>query len=496
MPDNRARIAVALLPALLALALRLYQLAAQPLWLDEVITHNRALLPLPALISDSLINKHFPSYFILVRAFDAPLIDEWTLRLPSAIFGSLAVLMVALIATEVRSPRAGLAAGLLMALSPIDVQFSQEARSYALVSFLILLALWGLVRIAKLAPAGRSALQAPPWGPARGMVAAWAAAIGGTIAALYTLTLAAVWWLASNLAFIVIAINAGTKRMLIVRVWLAAQAFIALAWLPAFAILVYAGGGEPLRGYRWIPSSTWQHVSAVLSSVYLYRASELTTFTLLPTPVSWLGFAVLALALFGAGQLRRSPRRLAVVGFAWLAMPLAMLVVSVIYPVWVPRYLMWSTGPYYVLAGVGAAALPRRTYPFALAVLAIAGAFNLAPYYRTEAKPRWDLAADYLAANTRPGDGIVANGYQAKYVLGAYARRTQLALPIFDGGDAARTAAQLSGTGRVWLVYGRTGQGRMIPEQEYLRKWAALGPPVATVRFGRHVVAWRFEPQM
>lgn len=493
MHDNRARVAVALLPTLLALALRLYHLAAEPLWLDEVITHERALLPLPELIVDSLASRHFPTYFIVARYFDAPLIDEWTLRLPSVIFGSLAVLMVALIATEVRSPRAGLAAGLLMALSPIDVRFSQEARPYALVSFLILLALWGLVRIAKLAPAGPSTLRAPLWDPARGMVAAWAVTIAGTVAALYTLAMTAVWWLAANAAFAVIAFRAGARRGPFVRAWLMAQAFIALVWLPALTALFYTSGGDPLRHYGWIPSSTWQHVSTVLSSLYLYRAADVTTFALLPTPVPWLGFVVLALALFGAWHLRMAPRRLAVVGFAWLAMPLIVLLISTVHPIWVPRYLSWSTGAYYVLAGVGTTALPRRVYGLALVALVVAGAFNLAPHYRTETKPRWDLTAQYLAAHARPGDSIVTNGRYAKYVLGTYAKRAQLTLPIVNGGDVARTAAALPDTGRIWLIYGRTGQGTMITEQDYLRRWQTLGAPAETVHFGRNVVAWRFE---
>lgn len=496
MPDNRTRVAAALLPTLLALALRLYDLAGKPLWLDEVITHNRALLPLPALVSDSLINKHFPTYFLLVRAFDPPLVDEWLLRLPSVIFGSLAVLLVALIGTELRSPRAGLVAGLLMALSPIDVQFGQEARSYALLSFLILLALWGLVRLARLAATDRATTrQAPWWKPPRDTAIALAATVSGTLFALYTLTLAAVWWLASNIAFVAIAIRAGTMRKPLVGVWLAIQAFIALIWLPAFAVVLYTRKDDLLRGYRWIPESTWDHVSGVLSSVYLYRVSDFTAFALLPTPVPWLGFAVLALALFGAWQLRTAPGQLAVMGLAWLAMPLSVLAFSAIHPAWIPRYLMWSTGAFCVLAGVGAAALPRRAYPFALATLLAAGIFNLAPYYRTETKPRWDVAADYLATHARPGDSIVTSGYQQKYVLDAYARRAHLALPIIDGGNIMRTTAALPASARIWLLHGRTGQGTVTPEQDYLRKWPVLGPPAETLHFGRNVVAWRFEPR-
>jgi uncharacterized membrane protein len=493
MGDSRIRFVMMALPALIAVALRLYDLAGQPLWLDEVITHNRALLPLPALVSDSLINKHFPTYFMLARAFDAPLIDAWMLRLPSVIFGSLAVLLVTLIAAEVRSPRAGLAAGLLIAFSPIDVQFSQEARPYTFAAVLILLALYGLVRIVRHVPDGAGAPAARKF-PAQRTGAAWAVTIAGTLAALYTLVVAAIWWLASNAAIAVVAARAGAARGPFLRTWLSTQGLIALIWLPALAVLYSAGDGDPLRGYRWIPPSTWAHVSAVLSSVYLYRASNIITFALLPTPVPWLGLIVLALALFGAWRLRAMPQYLTVIGCALLAMPLAMLIASTVHAVWIPRYLLWSTGPLYVLAGVGMAALPWRSYGPVLAALLVAGAFNLAPYYGAETKPRWDLAAGYLATHARDGDRIVASGYPAKYVLDAYAARAHLTLPIIDGGNVARTTAALPAGGRTWLLYGRIGQSAVAPEADYLRRWAMLGPPAETIRFGRSVVAWRFGP--
>jgi hypothetical protein len=67
----RTPVAVALIPGILAFAARLYGLSEKPLWLDEVITHVRANLPISNLIASSLHNKHFPTYFFLASAFDA-----------------------------------------------------------------------------------------------------------------------------------------------------------------------------------------------------------------------------------------------------------------------------------------------------------------------------------------------------------------------------------------------------------------------------------------
>ncbi len=486
MAWKRVTLSVALVSALFALALRLHDLSGRPLWLDEIITQKRALLPFSALISDSLANLHFPSYFVLVRAFDTPIINEAMLRLPSAIFGSLAVLLAALIAAEVCSPRAGLAAGMLMALSPMEVQFGQEARSYTLVSCLVLLALWGLVRIAKF-----STNEAAPI--ADGWRAGWVAYMIGTIAALNVLLVSVYWLLASNLAMVFVILRAGAQRAVQLRHWLLTQAIIILIWLPGLLAIALVNHQDPLRGYRWIPPSTLQHIGTVLSTVYLFRASDVTSFELLPTLVPGLGIAIAVLVLFGAWRLKGKPKQLAVIGLAFITMPVAMLLMSIFQPVWIPRYLLWSTGPFFVLAGIGMAALPRRLFPLAVAAIVITGLVNLVPYYHAETKPRWDLAAAYLAAHVRPGDSVVVSSTGAKYALDAYSGRGGLKPAILDGTDPAHAASRLAPQGNVWVVYGRVGQLVRTSEADYLKKWSALGTPADTVRFGRHVVAWRFE---
>jgi hypothetical protein len=46
---------------------------------------------------------------------------------------------------------------------------------------------------------------------------------------------------------------------------------------------------------------------------------------------------------------------------------------------------------------------------------------------------------------------------------------------------------------RLWIVYGRTGQGTMAGEDVYLQKWLAFGDPASKVRFGKDIVAMHFE---
>jgi 4-amino-4-deoxy-L-arabinose transferase-like glycosyltransferase len=472
------------------LAVRFHGLSDKPLWLDEIFTQRRANLPISDLIANSLSNKHFPTYFVLVRAFAAPIIDEWTLRLPSAIFGAISVLLVVLIATAARSPRAGLVAGLLMALSPFEVQFGQEARSYALVSCFVLFALWGLVRIAQQPLIDVSSSSRP-----KSLLGAWAAYTIGTIGTLNVLLVSAPWLLASNLAMAAIVRRAGPKRMELVRNWGLTQAIILLTWLPGLVAIYQAAHEDPLRGFRWIPPSTLEHVWSVISAVYLFQASDIITFELLPTFVPGFGAAVVALALLGAWHLRANPTLLSVIGLTVIAMPITIMVVSIFHTILLPRYLIWSTGPFFVLAGIGVTALPRRLFPVAASALAVGGIANLAPYYGYETKPRWDKAAAYLAANVQPGDSIVTNDAMARYVLGAYGDRYDLDRKILNtASNMADAATRYAQEERLWVVYGRTGQGIIGTEETYLQNWLAFGAPASKTRFGQHIVVLRFEP--
>lgn len=484
----RAQVAVPVAVALFAVALRLHGLGDKPLWYDEVLTLKRASLPLADIILDSLKNRHYPSYFLLVGSITPPRASEWQLRLPSVLFGAASAVLTALIAQQIRGSWAGLTAGLLMTLSPFEVQFGQEARSYTLVSCLVLLALWGLVRITQ-----EVASAAQTQGRPGSQPAAWMAYVLGTSGALETLSVAIPWLIASNLAMIAVARRDGPHKWSLLRKWSWAQAVILLIWLPGLFALYLASRGTILHGMAWVPPLTFQNLWSIVSAVYLFRITELLTFHLLPTMVPGFGLAVAALALYGAWCLRRDPPLLTVVGLAAAAMPITLIVVSLFHPLFLARYLMWSTGPYFILAGIAVASLAKPLSALACATLAIGGALSLAPYYAYETKPRWDLAAAYLATNARPGDAVIINTGAARFMLAAFYEQRGLDPTIIRAAPSLNdAAARLQAGSRVWVLYGRVGQGG-VPEEGFYRKWRILGTPVRHIAFGGQVFAEYFD---
>lgn len=133
--DNIMRIA-AMLITLVGFSVRLHHLAGDSFWYDEILTVNIAGGNLGEAFS---VRSHPPLFYLLVSSAIKLLEEnEFAARLPSAIAGALAVPLLLVWGRLMKRPRAGLWAGLLLALSPFHVRYSQEARHYAWLMLLSL----------------------------------------------------------------------------------------------------------------------------------------------------------------------------------------------------------------------------------------------------------------------------------------------------------------------------------------------------------------------
>ena len=305
-----------------ALALRLYGLGDKPFWLDELASLRRATATVPDLVVNSLHNNHYPSYFLLLWLVGHIGTSQWLLRLPSAVFGAVGASLTCAIGNRAAGRRSGVIAGLLMAVSPFEVQFGQEARSYTLVSCLILTALFGLVRLAQEPEAAALPMRS---GTLRG---AWIAYCLGTAAALSVLNVAIPWLIAANLGALAIAGSIGNNRRAFLRNWGLAQALILAIWIPSLAWVYAAGKGAVLDGAGWAPAETAKTIWSIFAPVYLLRISSFITFGLLPSKIPALAVVSVTLATLGAWRLRRDPTVLAVLGCAAIVLPLGLLLVS------------------------------------------------------------------------------------------------------------------------------------------------------------------------
>jgi len=480
------------LVAFLALVPRLIDLGARPFWLDEVFTLQRASLAPAALVQDSFINHHMPSFFLLLSPL-VPLGDpQFWLRLPSAVFGALSVMLVFMIASRIAGRTAGIIAALIIGLSPVALAFSQEARSYTLEMCLILVALYGVTRLALDVPAACGRLWAAP---AR---AGWAAFILGSAAALDVLGDGLPWLVTANIIGLALLPHAPNRRALL-RNFALADLIIALACAPFYALMTRYQGQGYIQSIMWIPPLDLSRLWYNLGSVYFMRVADSVTFRFMdvPTPAAlvWLIDAGLSAAvLIAAWALRRRPAMLAVLGISFIFLPLMFTVISIWRPILLPRYILWSAAPFAILAGIGGERLLAFFSPRSRMVVVGAAAVllltNMAPYYHAETKPRWDIAAHLLAQDVALGDVVYLYDTGALPILRVYLPPgTQTVVLNDSAGDLDHARQALSQGKRVWAVYGHAGQsGEPKALTHFFARNQALGAPKMVQIAGNRIV--------
>ena len=488
-----------LLVFIVALLPRLIRLGARPFWLDEVFTLQRASLAPAALVHDSFLNHHMPSFFLMLSPLIALGDPQFWLRLPSAMFGALAVVLVYLIANRIAGRTAGIVAALILGLSPTALAFSQEARSYTLEMALILVALYGITQLALDIPAASQPLRA------RRVWPAWGAFILGSAAALDVLGDGLPWLITANVIGAALVLQSPARKQLL-KNFVIADLIIGVCSAPFYALMLFCQGSGFINSVMWIPPLDVSRVWYDFGSVYFMHVADSVTFHFMhvPTPKAliWLIEAVLVLAVGAAAWvLRRRPAMLAVLGISFTFLPLMFTVISIWRPILLPRYILWSAAPFAILAGIGASALLEFFKPrLRLALVSSAAALllaNMAPYYHAETKPRWDIAAKMLAQEVEPGDVVYLYDTGALPILRVYLPPGSDTTVLSDSDGDLNHAVQAVHQGkRVWTVFGHAGQSGGTKElAKFDARTKILGTPKQVQVAGKRIFIALYDPQ-
>ncbi|SCG79757.1 Dolichyl-phosphate-mannose-protein mannosyltransferase [Micromonospora rifamycinica] len=496
-----SRVLVWLVPLLATLLLGGYGIGRAQLWRDELATWSAATRPIGDLLRlTRTIDAASGPYYLSVHAWTGLAGDsEAALRLPSVLAMAAAAGLTAVLGRRLFGSAAGLLAGLLFAVLPGTSRYAQEARPYALVTLLAVLATVLLVR----------ALDRP----GRWRWAGYAAAVAGL----------------------------GLAHLLALGL-VAAHAVAVLTGRPAADPARPGGTAEPGQPGGGTPGGRWRDrrsagwalavlVAALLLTPLLVTAAGQRSHQLdwiaparpadlaaLPGGLAQSGVVggmLVGLAALGAA---RAGRRGLLPGAGALLPVLLLFVAALAVPLWVPRYLFFTVPFGCLLAGAALAGPtpaarpspgppgPLRPTPgppgpppgpvptgppptgwrpaagAGLAVVALAGLLGLPDQAAVRHGHGWPRSAtvDYrgaaavIAAGQRPGDAVVyaprdgwlfldlgvdyhlartagdpAGGVHPRDVLVTEGRRERADLWV---GECARPAECLAGVDRVWLV--------------------------------------------
>ncbi len=397
----------AILGALLFAALLCWQrLADESLWLDEIYTIWTARLSWLAVPAAALASgSHAPLWFWITHPFvtDGPA-QEFLLRFPAACAGIVAVAAAYALGRALFGCKAGVWGACLVALAPVMVRYSQEARMYSALAAATLLSaafLWRYVH---------------RWRLADGL-----GFLVSTTAALY-LSYFALFAIAAEMLFLIAALwlplpgtrdEAPTRRL----------ARIALAW-SGVGVLFLPWAVMALRPFLSRQTSLSQSVAGWQVTVTLPFVLNL-----LHQLLGGSALALLLSLLFVAScMLLLYRRRWLAAGLAgaWVAIP--WLVILLLQPRrFYVRYMIMLQPMIAITVGAGLQQLSDAVvrwrawrWPLqwrkALLTALIAGGIGMAhigplmTLYTQQQNEDWRGVAEYLAREAAPGAVVLCHG--------------------------------------------------------------------------------------
>lgn len=452
----------------IALALRSAFLSKESLWLDELDSWWLVTGPWARTLGGEPTNP--PLYLILLRFWVSFFgVSEAALRAFSIPFSVAAVWLTCHLGKRVFCLEVGLVAAAYQAISSFHVYYAQEARTHAMLLFLILLSTLLLLRLFE-ARSPRRALV---------LLAAYVLTITASLYAhfitVFFLAAHGLWVLARR-----------PRDLAFLAKWTAAAATALLLFFPWLKVMLAtaAGGGQPRR-HLWLkPPQTFFSLLFGDTLVPLDEAAVRNVAGTLrdyAAPAAAALLAALILLPFAWAAFRRWREGGVLVAIMGVAPVLLCFAVSFRVLVIDERYML-SCSPFLYL-GVAAASweIWRRARSRPLRLPALAGLIALAGYsallllslYNYYFAPRfgkeqWRQAVALLDARTRPSDLILFEPDYLRHGYNYYRRCPVAYLPLTDplleqtlAGDP-QILARLRGHDRVWLVRSHYRSDRLL----------------------------------
>lgn len=358
-------------------------LASKSFWHDEAFTAAMVHLPFDRFVEVAVgreLNQAL--YYLVLRPWSAVFgTGEAALRSLSVLGAMATVALVAVLGRRLVGERAGLLAGVVLAVNPFFVEYAQEARSYTLT-------------LAVLAGTGIALCRALER-PSAGRLAVYAAVAALSV---YVHFFAGLVVVAQVLGVVVARLP--WRRL--VPAWVG----IAVAFAPVLAFLAAVDADDVDTVARPTPGSALDVVATMAGGPLLLAA------------LVGLG----AVALAG----RRHPQA-SVLLAVWLILPIvaAYAFSAAVKPMFLDRFLIVVLPALALLAGAGLSRLSSAPRALALTVVGAVSVWGLVGWYGGEKQKDWRAASAFVLAGYQAGDAVTFVRPHVRTAFDYYNRQAQ-----------------------------------------------------------------------
>ncbi|MFN3706099.1 MAG: glycosyltransferase family 39 protein [Thermoflexales bacterium] len=450
-----------------AFALRALTINHESLWRDEIDSARFALEPLPVLLAGFARQQWNGAFYLLaLRGWMALSGDSpFALRYFSVAFAVLQVALGYAIGRRTLGSEAGLAAAWLMAIAPALIWYAVEGKMYTLQPTLILLAVYALLRAERRRD--------------------WLAFVAFTSLSFYTHLLSPLFLaVAAALMLMHATLRAQWRRALGALVALTLPYAPLATWQLPLALRGGESGhpGVTLSGAAYLLLSYWTtglSATRALPTGWMGQALLFGAIAV-PTSIISLGLA----SMMHSRGMRQHWATLA--GFiAWMVLPFALLyAISTRYPLFNPRYLLWTAPAFYLLLS-STIVLGWRNRALRGSLLALLSAMSLFGVWAQliyPIRPNIREAAACVLRHLHATDPIIFQIPYGQHGLAYYARQAGehlapaqiIEAPFTNHGLSAaevwgQLEVRLSGARRFWLY---ETEPSMWDARGLVRQWA------------------------
>ncbi len=366
-----------------ALAVRLYSITYQSIWLDEAYSVFVVKFDLAFIWNFTVhFDQHPPLYYLLLHQWVGIFGDSlFSVRLLSVAFAVPSVWLIYLLAGRLFNRTTGQVAAFILAVSPFHIWYSQETRMYSMVVFFVLLSAYFLVR-----------------GLEQNRPLVWIAFVLFTVLAIYS-DYSAFYYVVGSGLYSLYRISRKPRQAIPVVL---AYVGVGLAYAPWIGVFltqfstVYSG--------FWIKPPTFSTVW----NTFLSFSSQDSPYQFLNTVI----VVVLLSWVFVVPDKRIPQRRQAYLFLVvfMLAPIMVSLVFSLKQPIYLTRTVISAAIPFYILlarAIVGFKSVPLGA--IFLVPLVLLNLASLSQSTSTTIKEDWRGTVNYVAAHAQPTDLIIFN---------------------------------------------------------------------------------------
>jgi mannosyltransferase len=375
-------------------ALRFATLGVQSYHHDEIVTASRVLRVGFGHAMDAVgFSESAPPLYYALAWIWTQLTGTgpWGLRSLSALAGVATIPVAYLIGRELRERRTGLLAAALVAVNPMLIWYSQEARAYALLAFFCALSLFYCVRALRVDGDGGDASARP--GDKRDFV------LWGVFSAL---ALATHYFAVFPLAAEVVLLLRRRGRATLAGLWIIA---LIAALLAPLVIHQMSYGHAEWIGKFSLGHRIWESAATFLvgETGDIIGGPERPALAFAPVALALAAFALLAVR--GSRKEKRAAAVPLAVGALTVGVPLLLAIASAGKDFVIARNLLPALVPLLLVVAIGLTVQRARRLGAVLAALLVAYCLALAIYVNFDEelqRPDWQAVAEHLGEPKAP----------------------------------------------------------------------------------------------